>query len=364
MSDIWGSHLKIAVFGESHGPAVGVTVDGLPAGLELDMEKLTREMARRAPGKNPAETARREADLPEIVSGVYRGKTTGTALTALIRNTNAHSQDYGEALDLMRPGHADYPAAVRYGGYQDHRGGGHASARLTAGYVFAGALCKQYLAAQGIEIFAHIERVAGICDRRFDPMLADLASLRSLRESDFPTLDPEAGKRMYERILEVKAQGNSLGGVVECAACGLPAGLGAPLFDSVESTLSQLLFSVPAVKGVEFGLGFEMAERLGSECNDALRIAEGKIVPVTNANGGVNGGMTNGAPLLFRAAIRPTPSIALRQETVSWQRMENAEITVKGRHDPCVVARAVPVIEAVTAIGLANLWKEHLSCAQ
>ena len=362
MADSWGRFIRVTVFGESHGPAVGVTVDGLPAGLRIDLDALGREMARRAPGKNAAETARREEDLPEIVSGFYRGRTTGTALTALICNTNTRSQDYGEDIDLLRPGHADFPATARYHGHQDHRGGGHASARLTAGYVFAGALCKQYLAAQGVEIFAHIERIGDIRDRRFDPMLKDLAPLRALKDSVFPTLDIDAGKRMYERVLAVKAEGDSLGGVIECAAVGLPAGLGAPLFDSVESTLSALLFSVPAVKGVEFGRGFEMASLTGSACNDPLRVENGKIVPTRNANGGVNGGMTNGAPVLFRAAIRPTPSIALPQETVSYKKLENAEIAVKGRHDPCVVARAVPVIEAVTAIGLAELWKERLAC--
>ena len=364
MSDIWGRYIRLSVFGESHGPAIGATVDGLPAGLEIDLDAVCREMARRAPGKNPAETARREADLPEILSGLYRGRTTGTALTAIIRNTNVHSSDYGEELDLLRPGHADFSAAARYGGWQDHRGGGHASGRLTACFVFAGALCRQYLAAQGVEIFAHIERVAEVRDARFDPMLKDVAPLRALHESDFPTLDPGAGERMYARILEAKAAGDSVGGVVECAVTGLPAGLGAPLFDSVESVLSQLLFSVPAVKGVEFGLGFEMAALPGSACNDPLRMRDNKIVPTSNANGGVNGGMTNGAPVLFRAAIRPTPSISLPQQTVSWQRREDATIEVRGRHDPCIVARAVPVIEAVAAIGLADLWKERLSCSR
>ena len=364
MSDIWGNRIKISVFGESHGPAIGVTVDGLPAGLEIDMDEVRLEMARRAPGKNPTETARKEADLPEIISGFYRGRTTGTALTAIIQNTNTRSSDYGETIDLLRPGHADFPYTARYDGNQDHRGGGHASGRLTACFVFAGALCKQYLAAQGVEIFAHIERAAGVRDQRFDPMMQNTESLRCLRESYFPTIDKAAGEQMWARILEAKSRCNSVGGVVECAVTGIPAGLGAPIFDSVESVLSQLLFSVPAVKGVEFGLGFEMAGLDGSDCNDPLHLENGKIVPVSNANGGVNGGITNGAPVLFRAAIRPTPSIAMKQNTVSYQKMEEAELEIKGRHDPCIVARAVPVIEAVAAIGLADLWKEHLSCAK
>lgn len=364
MSDIWGNHIKISVFGESHGPAIGVTIDGLPAGLEIDMDAVRLEMGRRAPGKNPTETARKEADLPEIISGLYRGRTTGSALTAIIPNTNTRSSDYGETIDLLRPGHADFPYTIRYSGNQDHRGGGHSSGRLTACFVFAGALCKQYLAAHGMEIFAHIERIAGVQDVRFDPMMRDTASLRTLRESHFPTISKAAGEQMWTKILEAKTRCNSLGGVIECAVTGIPAGLGAPIFDSVESVLSHLLFSVPAVKGVEFGLGFEMAELEGSDCNDPLRLKDGKIVPIANANGGVNGGITNSAPILFRAAIRPTPSIAMKQKTVSYLKMEEAELEIKGRHDPCIVARAVPVIEAVAAIALADLWKEHLSCVK
>ncbi|MDO4357290.1 MAG: chorismate synthase [Clostridia bacterium] len=362
MADFWGNQIRLALFGESHGPAIGVTIDGIPAGLELDMEEIGFEMARRAPGKSRVATARREPDLPEIVSGVKDGVTTGTALTAVIRNTNQHSSDYGDAPDVLRPGHADYTGHVRYFGFEDHRGGGHFSGRLTAPIVFAGAICKQYLRRFGIRFAAHVESIRDVKDERFDPMLKWSPELDALRGQTIPTLNPDAGTRMEQAVVSARAAQESVGGVIECAVLGLPAGLGAPFFDSVESVFSHLMFSVPAVKGIEFGLGFENASLLGSQCNDEMEYADGRIAILSNRSGGVNGGITNGNPVIFRAAIRPTASIAKPQHTVSLQSGENVLTGTGGRHDPCIVPRAVPVIEAMAAIGTAELWKERLTC--
>ena len=361
MSSSFGDHLRVTLFGQSHGPAVGITIDGFPAGMTIDQEALCREMARRAPGQSALTTARREADEPEILSGVLNGRTTGQPLTAVIRNTDTRSADYGDTVDLVRPGHADYTGHVRYFGFEDWRGGGHFSARLTATVVFAGALCSQWLGAQGVRIAAHIRQLGSLRDRRFQD--ADAAKdWSALRAMSLPVLTPGLDREMAELIEKAKEQEDSVGGVIECMVTGLPAGLGAPFFDSAESVLSHLLFSVPAVKAVEFGEGFGFAELRGSEANDALRVQDNTISFETNHAGGVNGGITNGAPLLFSCAVRATPSIAQAQRTVSLQRMENAEIRIHGRHDPCVLPRAVPVIEHITAIGLMELWKERAAC--
>ena len=362
MADFWGNHIKIALFGESHGPAIGVTIDGIPAGLGLDMDEILFEMSRRAPGKSRVATARKESDMPEILSGVKNNVTTGTAITAVIRNSNQHSSDYGDAPDVLRPGHADYTGNVRYFGFQDHRGGGHFSGRLTAPIVFAGAVCKQYLRQQNIDIGAHVESIRNVKDERFDPMLQWIPDRDRLRRETIPTLDPAKAAAMEHAVMEARAQGDSVGGVIECAVTGLPAGLGAPFFDSVESVLSHLMFSVPAVKGIEFGLGFENTCLTGSECNDEMTYAGDAVHIVTNRSGGVNGGITNGNPVIFRVAVRPTPSIAKAQHTVSLQSKTNVLTGTGGRHDPCIVPRAVPVIEAMAAIGIAELWKERLTC--
>lgn len=362
MADIWGNHIKLALFGESHGAAIGVTIDGVPAGLKLDMNEILFEMNRRAPGKSRVATARKESDLPEILSGVRNDVTTGTAITAIIRNSNQHSADYGDAPDVLRPGHADFTGNVRYFGFQDHRGGGHFSGRLTAPIVFAGAVLKQYLAQQGVVIGAHVASIHHVKDEPFDPMLTWIPDRDRLRRAVIPTNDPAKAAAMEEAIMEARAQGDSVGGVIECAVVGLPAGLGAPFFDSVESVLSQLMFSVPGVKGVEFGLGFENASNFGSQCNDEMTYAGDKIHIVSNNAGGINGGITNGNPVIFRTAIRPTPSIAKAQHTVSLQSKTNVLTGTGGRHDPCIVPRAVPVIEAMAAIGIAELWKERLTC--
>ncbi len=361
MSSNFGQHLKLSIFGQSHGEAIGVTIDGFPAGMEIDTERLAFEMARRAPGQSALTTARKEPDAPEFLSGVLNGRTTGQPICAIIRNTNQRSRDYGDGVDLLRPGHADYTGHVRYFGFEDWRGGGSFSGRLTAPIVLAGALCSQWLQRQGIQIAAHIQQIGHVQDDAF--LQADPATdYEHLKHAHLPTLRPEAAAQMEATILDAKMQGDSVGGVIECMVTGLPAGLGAPFFDSVESVISHLLFSIPAVKGVEFGEGFGFASLRGSEANDVFRMDEGRIVTETNHAGGVNGGVTNGMPVIFRCAVRATPSIAQTQQTVSLKTGENVELAIKGRHDPCILPRAVPVVEAMAAIAIVELWKERQSC--
>ena len=344
--------MRYSIFGESHGPAVGVVLEGLPAGLTPDLQAVAREMARRAPGNSPLSTARKESDRPEIISGLFEGKTTGAPLTALIPNSDTHSKDYAELRTHPRPGHADYAAWVKYGGRADHRGGGHFSARLTAPLVFAGALAKQVLAQRGVHVAAHISNIFGICDA----CLEDPEDLLPLAAKDFPVLDDEQGEQMKQAILEAKGELDSVGGAIECAVWGLPAGLGAPdLGLNVEGIFSKYLFAVPAVKAVGFGAGVAFALMRGSEANDPFAVEEGKVVTTTNHTGGVNGGITNGMPVVFEVTLRPTPSIALPQQTVDLETMQPYELTVKGRHDPCVVTRAVPVIEAAAALAACEI---------
>ena len=345
--------MKYVIFGESHGPAIGVTLTGVPAGLELDMDAIAREMARRAPGRSALSTARREDDQPEILSGVFEGKTTGAPLCAVIANTDTRSQDYTRTKDLARPGHADYPARVRYQGYTDYRGGGHFSGRLTAPLVFAGAVAKQILARRGVFVGAHISSVYGISDQ----LLEDWDSLRAVADKDFPVLDDQAGEQMRQAILEAKDEQDSVGGAIECAVFGLPAGLGGPDFgENAEGIFSQYLFAVPAVKAVGFGAGAAFALMRGSEANDPLYMDDdGAVRAEQNCAGGINGGITNGMPLVFEVTMRPTPSIARTQFTVDMVKGENAVLELHGRHDPCVVHRAVPVIEAAAALAACEL---------
>ena len=345
--------MKYTIFGESHGPAIGVTLTVVPAGLELDWDFIRTEMARRAPGKNALSTARKEADEPKVLSGVFEGKTTGSPLCAVIENTDTRSGDYARTKDLARPGHADYPAHVRYGGFNDYRGGGHFSGRLTAPLVFAGAVAKQILAQKGIFVGAHINSVYGISDQP----LEDWDSLRAVAEKPFPVLDDAAGEEMQAAILEAKEEQDSVGGSIECAVFGLPAGLGSPDFgENAEGIFSQYLFAVPAVKAVGFGAGAAFALMRGSEANDPLFVDDdGSVRAEQNCAGGVNGGITNGMPLVFEVTMRPTPSIARRQFTVDMAKNENAELELQGRHDPCVVHRAVPVIEAAAALAACEL---------
>lgn len=358
MSSTYGENLKLSIFGQSHGAAIGMTLDGIPAGLPVDLEKLQQFLGRRAPGQNDYSTPRREEDRPEFLSGLLNGFTCGAPLAAIIRNTNTRSGDYANLMDCPRPGHADYTAQVKYGGYQDAAGGGHFSGRLTAPLCIAGGLCKQWLEAKGIRISAHIAAIAGIPDTPFDPIKPQLSSVGA----DFPVLNPEAGARMRQAISDAKRDLDSVGGIIECAVTGLPAGLGEPMFGGVEGRIAQIVYGIPAVKGVEFGIGFEAANLRGSENNDDFRMEEGKVVTSTNHCGGILGGITSGMPLLFRAAFKPTPSISRPQQSVSLAEGENRELVVKGRHDPCIVPRAVPVVEAAAAIAifdmlLQNGWK-------
>lgn len=359
MRSTWGNNLQLTIFGESHGPAIGVVVDGLPIGLSVDEEAVARDMARRAPGQDPTATARREADRVRIVSGLYRGHTTGAPLCGLIENTNVRSGDYEAMQRLMRPGHADYAGYVKYRGMNDPRGGGHFSGRLTAPLVFAGALCRQALAARGIEVGAHIASIAGVEDAPMDPVGVDAQTLRALRDARFALLDPAREAAMRARVEEARLAGDSVGGSIEVAAVGVPAGLGAPFFDSLESTLAHLLFSIPAVKGVAFGDGFGLCAMRGSGANDAMRVQDGRVTCETNHNGGVTGGITNGMPVVCRVAVKPTPSIAQPQRTVDVSCMADAQMEIRGRHDPCIVPRAVPVVESAMLLALMDLLLEE-----
>ena len=358
MSGIYGMNIKMSIYGESHGNAVGVVLDGLPPGLALDEEAIASEMARRAPGQSALTTARKESDAVEIQSGFFNGFTTGTPLCARIANSDQHSKDYSILKDKMRPGHGDYAGNVRYQGYNDYRGGGHFSARLTAPLVFAGAVAKQALAQYGITVGAHILRIHDIVEPSFNPLGESEATLKAIDSKAFPVINDAIGAQMQNCILTAKGVLNSVGGVIELMAINLPAGLGAPYFDSVESRLSQILFSVPAVKGIEFGEGFGFAQLTGAEANDQMHYEDGKVRCFTNHNGGITGGLTNGMPLLFRVAMKPTPSISREQKTVSLAEQSDTTLTIVGRHDPCIVQRAVPVIEAVTAWTLWDLLIE------
>lgn len=346
--------MRYTIFGESHGPAIGVVLENVPSGLVLDMEAVAREMDRRAPGKNLLSTARREADAVKILSGLFEGRTCGTPLCGVIENTDTRSRDYQN--DLPRPGHADYAAHIRYNGCNDYRGGGHFSGRLTAPLVFAGAVAKQILAQRGIYVGAHIRQIGPVEDERFDPVHTDPALFQTLAEKTFPTLSDLAGERMRKEIYDARERMDSVGGAIECAVVGMPAGLGSPDFGcNVEGILSQHLFAVPAVKAVEFGAGFGFAAMYGSQANDPLTMAGDRVETTTNHTGGINGGITNGMPIVFSVALRPTASISQPQQTISLSRQENAELVVHGRHDPCVVHRAVPVIEAAAALAMTEL---------
>ena len=351
MSSTYGEHLKLSIFGQSHAPAIGMTLDGIPAGLTVDLEALQAFLNRRAPGQNDYSTPRKEEDRPEFLSGVLNGFTCGAPLAAIIRNINTRSGDYANLKDCPRPGHADYTAQIKYGGFQDTAGGGHFSGRLTAPLCIAGGLCKQWLEARGIRIGAHIAAIAGIEDTPFDAMNPQFDAVGT----DFPVLDPEAGGKMREAVAEARMAQDSVGGIIECAVTGLPVGLGEPMFGGVEGRIAQIVYGIPAVKGVEFGVGFEAAKLRGSQNNDPFRMEDGKVITVTNHCGGILGGITNGMPLLFRAAIKPTPSISQVQRSVSVSRGEDQALIVKGRHDPCIVPRAVPVVEAAAAIAIFDI---------
>ena len=353
MSSVYhGGALTLSIFGQSHAPAIGVTIDGLPAGFPVDMDALSRFLARRAPGGSPLSTPRREADAPEFLCGLSGGRTCGAPLTAIIRNTNTRSQDYDALRAVPRPGHADYTAQIKYGGYQDAAGGGHFSGRLTAPLCIAGGICMQMLAQKGIVIAARILSVGSVTDETpFD-------SPAALQGRAFPVLDEAAGARMQQEILNARAAGDSVGGVIECVVSGVPAGLGAPMFGGMENRLAQLLFAIPAVKGVEFGAGFGAARLRGSENNDPFAIQNGRVITTGNHAGGILGGITTGMPLVMRAAFKPTPSIALPQQSVNLEAKTQTELRVQGRHDPCIVPRAVPCVEAAAAVAVLDAMLE------
>ncbi len=359
MSSEFGTILRISVFGESHGRAVGVTMQGLPAGEAVDQAALEAFLDRRRPGKNALSTARVEPDKPVFLSGLTEGKTNGSPLCAIIENLDARSRDYNELIDKPRPGHADYTAFVKWGGRADMRGGGHFSGRLTAPLCIAGGIAKQILKRRGVFVGAHLSAVAGITDEPF-PLHPTRELLENIAAKEIPVIDDKKGSKMRSAILDASRDADSVGGVVECAAIGLPAGLGGPMFDGVENRLSVALFGIPAVKGVEFGDGFSAADMRGSEHNDPFCIgSDGKVTTETNRAGGILGGITTGQPLVLRIAVKPTPSIAKPQRTVSLSKNENVELTVRGRHDPCVAHRAVPVAEAVTALVLLDMILEE-----
>ncbi len=358
MSSIWGNNLRILIFGESHGASIGATIEGLPAGIVLDMGNIEKFMARRRPGQNEFSTARKESDKPEIVSGVCDGITTGAPLTAIIRNTDTRSRDYAETEQLARPSHADYAAHIKYDGKNDKRGGGHFSGRLTAPLVFVGAIASQLLSEKGITVGCHIKSIENSSDDTFGVEI-DSDILKKLSDMTFPVINAAIGDRMKETILQARSQKDSVGGIIECAIIGLPAGIGEPMFDGVENKIASIMFGMPAVKGIEFGAGFDITKLKGSAANDEMYVENGAIKCYSNNNGGITGGITNGMPVVFRVAIKPTPSIAKAQRTVNLDTMQNSVIEIKGRHDPCIVQRAAPVVEAAAAIAVLDMLMEE-----
>lgn len=359
MKNNFGDAISITLFGESHGPAIGVVLDGFAPGLSIDEEQIDKEMdKRRAAGQ--ISTARTEADKVEFLSGIFNGYTTGTPICIVIQNTNTRSADYTRTNHLLRPGHADYTARHKYLGYADPRGGGHFSGRLTAPIVAAGAICRQILASYGIVVGTHLAECAGIQDDALPENNAELVTtLSSLNDKHFAVVNPDAGLRMQQAILDAKEDLDSVGGILETAVVGLPPGLGEPFFGSVESVLSSLFFSIPAVKGVEFGLGFDFARKRGSQVNDPFSLHQDTVITTSNHNGGLNGGITNGMPLLLRAVVKPTASISKRQNTVDIETMEESQLELKGRHDPCILHRARAVADAMTCIGLVDLFTQQ-----
>ena len=355
MSYDFGRALRVQIFGQSHGEMIGCVIDGLPAGLKIDTDMITAFMARRAPGQGAASTARKESDTPRIVSGLLDGYTCGAPMTALIENADHRSSDYEYLKNRPRPNHADYAAMIKYGGYADLRGGGAFSGRLTAPLCYAGAVAMQYLRLFGISVGAHILRIGGVEDTPFDPLLAAPGQLSSLAEKPFPVISDRAGEEMMSVIEKAREGLDSVGGIAECAILGVPAGIGEPRYDGIESAIASICFGIPAVKGVEFGLGFGFGSAKGSEVNDQMSVSGGKVVFGSNNCGGTAGGIADGRPIIFRCAFKPTPSIGLEQTTVDILNMETVKTAVKGRHDPCVVPRAIPAVEAAAALAIADL---------
>lgn len=361
MSSQMGNKIKISVFGQSHSEAIGVVVDGIPAGIEFETDKIKSFMLRRAPGKNKYSTSRKEEDFPNILSGVLKNKngnllSCGAPLCAVIKNTDQKSSDYDNLRIVPRPGHADYTAAVKYDGFNDIRGGGHFSGRLTAPICFAGALAIQILENKGIFIGAHIKSIGDIEDKSFDSMCNDKEIIKYSGFKEFPVIDDSMGKKMMDLIEEIRLDQDSIGGVIECCIMGLPVGIGDPMFDGLENLISRAVFGIPAVKGIEFGDGFAAARLRGSENNDAYVMEkDGSIRTLSNHSGGILGGISNGMPVIFRTAFKPTPSISKPQKSVNLRDLKNEELVIQGRHDPCIVPRAVPVVEAAAALAVLDL---------
>lgn len=350
----WGRYLRLSIFGESHGKGIGMLIDGLPPGIEIDEDLIATDMKRRAPGRDKTATPRKETDQVNILSGLYQGKTTGTPICGLIENNNIRSGDYANVQRVARPGHADYTGFVRFLGANDIRGGGHFSGRLTAPLVFAGSLLRQWLSKSfGIEVAAHVLSIENVEDRKYADDDLNAASFKKLRTLPFPLLDLEKESAMRERVEAARKEQDSVGGTIECAGIHIPAGWGSPFFDSLESNLAHLLFSVPALKGIEFGAGFEMAQWRASKANDPMYFDDKECLYTdSNHNGGINGGISNGMPIVFRVAVKPTPSIAAEQNSIDYCTKANTTISVAGRHDPCIVLRAIPVIEACLLLAL------------
>lgn len=352
-SILQGDHIRVSVFGQSHSKAIGAVIDGLPAGFKIDFDKLKTFTQRRAPGNASFSTARKEADEPVILSGLCDGMTCGAPLGMLIENTNTRSGDYDNLRETPRPSHADFAANVKFHGFQDVAGGGHFSGRLTAPLCFAGGICLQMLEARGVRVRAHIYSIADVCDTPYDPVQVRADDVAA---KPFPVLSDKQGEKMRGAIEKARMDCDSVGGVVECAVTGMPAGLGEPMFDGIENRLAKALFGIPAVKGLEFGSGFAGSRLRGSENNDAfLTDGAGHVTTATNNHGGILGGITSGMPIVFRVAIKPTASIAKPQQSVHLPTDTQTTLVIKGRHDPCIVPRAVPVVEAVTAITMLDI---------
>ncbi len=356
MASIWHNGITVSIFGESHSPSIGVVVDNLPPNKPIDMEAVNAFMKRRQARSDGTTTSRLEPDLPQVLSGLANGKTTGTPLCLVIQNTNTRSGDYRNLQTTVRPGHADFTGYVRYQGANDIRGGGHFSGRLTACLVMAGAICGQILAGFGVEAAAHLLSVHSLQGDRLDPLSMSVEELTALRALPFPVRDEALRQEIITLINEARMKEDSVGGVVECVAVGMPAGVGSPMMDGIENLLSQLIFAVPGVKGLEFGDGFDCTMLYGSQNNDPFVMQDGKVVTTTNHNGGILGGITSGMPIQFRVALKPTPSISSTQQTVDVEKREDTTLNIVGRHDPCIAVRAVPVIEACCNIALLSAW--------
>lgn len=361
MASTYGENLRFTIFGQSHSPAIGVTIEGLPAGLKVDMEALSGFLQRRAPGNSPMSTSRKEADIPQFLSGLVAGYTCGAPMTVTIANTDIRPQDYVSSRSIPRPGHADYTAGQKFGPYHDHFGGGHFSGRLTAGLCVVGGICKQLLEGLGVTIAAHIRSIGQAEDTPFDPVQVNASQLRALLGRPFPTLSDESEEVMRSAILSAKTAGDSVGGIIECACVGLPAGLGDPMFGGMENRISQAVFGIPGVRGIEFGTGFAAAGMLGSQHNDPYSTDGESVRTTTNHHGGILGGITSGMPLIFRVAVKPTPSVGKVQQSVdlSGEKIQPASLSITGRHDPCIVPRAVPCVEAAAAVAIYDAYLQQ-----